>query len=480
MRVLVTGATGYIGGRLVPALTQAGHTVRCFARDAARLTDRFPGVEVAAGDVFDRESLLAAMRGCTVAYYLIHSMSDARRDFTRRDREAATIFGEAARSAGIERIVYLGGLGEDGPRLSRHLRSRHEVGALLGAAGVPVTEFRAAIIVGSGSVSFEMVRYLTERLPVMIAPKWVTTRIQPIHVLDVIAYLVAALAAPESAGRIVEIGGADVLTYGDMMRRYARIRGLVRKLLIVPVFTPRLSSYWVHIVTPIPASIARPLIDGLANEVVVRDDAAGRLFPDIVPIGYDDAVNRALDRSDADGPETTWFDAFDVKTLPGQFSGATQGMLVDRRERVTTAAPRNVFGVFTSLGGKRGWLYADWLWELRGVLDRLVGGIGTRRGRRSATALRVGDAVDFWRVEAYRPYELLRLRAEMKLPGEAWLEFETTARDDGSTSLRQTAFFDPRGAFGFLYWYAVLPFHEFIFGNMASRIVAEAEAAEAC
>ncbi|MDP9106555.1 MAG: SDR family oxidoreductase [Candidatus Eremiobacteraeota bacterium] len=477
MRVLVTGATGYIGGRLVPALTQAGYAVRCFARDAARLTDRFPGVEVAAGDVFDRESLIAAMQGCDVAYYLIHSMSDARRDFTRRDREAATIFGEAARTAGIERIVYLGGLGEDGTRLSQHLRSRHEVGALLGAAGVPVTEFRAAIIVGSGSVSFEMVRYLTERLPVMIAPKWVTTRIQPIHVRDVIAYLVAALAAPESTGRIVEIGGSDVLTYGDMMRRYARIRGLARKLLIVPVFTPRLSSYWVHIVTPIPASIARPLIDGLANEVVVRDDAARRLFPAIVPIGYDDAVSRALDRSEADGPETTWFDAFDVKTLPGQFSGATQGMLVDRRERVTTAAPRDVFRVFTSLGGKRGWLYADWMWELRGVLDRLVGGIGTRRGRRSATSLRVGDAVDFWRVEAYRPYELLRLRAEMKLPGEAWLEFETTTRDDGSTSLKQTAFFDPRGAFGFLYWYAVLPFHEFIFGNMASRIVAQAEAA---
>ena len=479
MRVLVTGATGYIGGRLVPALTEAGYDVRCFARDAARLADRFPGVEIAAGDVFDRESLIVAMRGCSVAYYLIHSMSDARRDFARRDREAATIFGEAARSAGIERIVYLGGLGEDGAALSRHLRSRHEVGALLGAAGVPITEFRAAIIVGSGSVSFEMVRYLTERLPVMIAPRWVKTRIQPIHVLDVIAYLVAALATVESTGRIVEIGGADVLTYGEMMRGYARVRGLTRKLLIVPVFTPRLSSYWVHIVTPIPASIARPLIDGLANEVIVRDDDAHRMFPAIVPIGYAEAVTRALDRSDADGPETTWFDAFDVKTLPGQFLGATQGMLVDRRERVTTAGPRAVFRVFSRLGGKRGWLYADWLWELRGVLDRLVGGIGTRRGRRSATSLRVGDAVDFWRVEAYRPDSLLRLRAEMKLPGEAWLEFETTLRDDGSTSLRQTAFFDPRGVFGFLYWYAVLPFHEFIFGNMASRIVAEAEG-EAC
>jgi uncharacterized protein YbjT (DUF2867 family) len=476
VRVLVTGGTGYIGGRLVPALTRSGHDVRCFARDAARLTDRFPGVEVAAGDVFDRDSVVAAMRGCNVAYYLIHSMTDARRDFTRRDREAATIFGEAARDAGVERIIYLGGLGADGPELSRHLRSRHEVGALLGAAGVPVTEFRAAVIVGAGSVSFEMVRYLTERLPVMVAPRWVKSRIQPIHVLDVIAYLVAALTNAESTGRIIEIGGADVLTYGDMMRRYARVRGLVRKLLIVPVLTPRLSSYWVHLVTPIPAAIARPLIDGLANEVIVHDDGARRIFPAIVPIGYDEAVTRALDRYDADGPETTWFDAFDVKTLPGQFSGATQGMLVDRRERVTRAEPAAVYRVFTSLGGKRGWLYADWLWELRGVLDRLVGGIGTRRGRRSATGLRVGDAVDFWRVEACEAGRLLRLRAEMKLPGAAWLEFETSLRDDGSTSLKQTAFFDPRGALGFLYWYAALPFHDFIFANMASRIVALAEA----
>ena len=476
MRVLVTGATGYIGGRLVPALSAAGHHVRCFARDSARLAERFPGVEVATGDVFDRAGLMAAMRGCNVAYYLIHSMSTGRGDFTERDRQAATIFGEAARSAGIERIVYLGGLGEDGPALSRHLRSRHEVGSLLGAAGVPVTEFRAAIIVGSGSVSFEMVRYLTERLPVMIAPRWVKTRIQPIHVRDVIAYLVASLAVSESSGRIIEIGGADVLTYGEMMLRYARIRGLRRKLLIVPVLTPRLSSYWVHLVTPIPASIARPLIDGLANEVVVRNDGARRFFPAIVPIGYDEAVSRALNRYDAEGPETTWFDAFDVKELPGEFAGPTQGMLIDRREIVTVAAPQAVFGVFTSLGGKRGWLYADWLWGLRGVLDRLAGGIGTRRGRRSPTALRVGDAVDFWRVEAYQPYRLLRLRAEMKLPGYAWLQFETIARNDGRSALRQTAFFDPRGAFGFLYWYAAVPFHLLIFGNMAARIVAEAEA----
>jgi uncharacterized protein YbjT (DUF2867 family) len=482
MRVLVTGATGYIGGRLVPALLAAGHAVRCFVREPARLDGRFEGVDVAAGDLFDDDALRAALQGCEVAYYLVHSMSDDRRDFARRDREAARRFGTAAAAAGIGRIIYLGGLGvDDGDgageaKLSPHLRSRHEVGNELRAGGVPVTEFRAAIIVGAGSISFEMLRYLTERLPVMIAPKWVRTRCQPIGIRDVLEYLVAALARPESTGRIVEIGGADVLEYRDLMLHYATIRGLQRRIIIVPFFSPGLSSRWIHFVTPIPAAIARPLVEGLFNEVIVRDDAARTLFPAIVPIGYDDAVRRALNRYQTTGPETAWFDAFDVKTLPGEFAGVEQGMLIDRRERESTVSPQHVFRVFSSLGGTKGWLYADWLWELRGLLDRLAGGIGTRRGRRSATTLRAGDAVDFWRVEAYRPNELLRLRAEMKLPGYAWLQFEALPRDNGGTCLRQTAFFDPRGAFGFAYWFSVLPFHEFIFGNMATRIVREAEA----
>ena len=477
MRVLVTGATGYIGGRLVPTLLAAGHDVRCFVRDPARIAGRFDGAEIVRGDVFDGPSIRAALLDCEVAYYLIHSMSDDRRDFSQRDREAARLFGTMAAEAGVARIVYLGGLGNDSPqnKLSTHLRSRHEVGQELRAGGVPVTEFRAAIIVGSGSVSFEMLRYLTERLPVMIAPKWVRTRCQPIGVRDVITYLVAALTTPASTGRIIEIGGADVLEYREMMMRYAALRNLGRRIFIAPFFSPGLSSRWIHLVTPIPASIAQPLVAGLFNEVIVRDDDARTLFPAIHPIGYDAAVLRALDRYASTGPATTWFDAFDVKTLPGEFSGSSQGMLIDRRERTTSAAPSAVFRVFSSLGGTKGWLYADWLWDLRGVMDRLVGGIGTRRGRRSPTTLRVGDAVDFWRVEAYRPNELLRLRAEMKLPGYAWLEFEAIARPDGRTSLRQTAFFDPRGALGFLYWYSVLPFHEFIFGNMATRIVQEAE-----
>ncbi|GAC1302655.1 MAG: SDR family oxidoreductase [Vulcanimicrobiaceae bacterium] len=476
MRVLVTGATGYIGGRLVPRLVEAGHTVRLLARDSGRLTGRFGDVDIAEGDLFDRASIRAALDGIEVAYYLVHSMTRGRGDFAENDRKAAAIFSEAAADAGVKRIVYLGGLGVAGKHLSHHLRSRQQTGEMLRSTDVSVTEFRAAMIVGSGSASFEMMRYLTERLPVMVAPRWVDTPCQPIAVRDVLAYLVTELERPAHGHAIFEIGGADVLSYKEMMLHYARIRNLRRKLVVVPFFTPRLSSGWIHLVTPVPASIARPLVDGLRNPVVVRDDRARREFPAIVPVGYDVAVHRALDRYLTVGPETTWFDAFDVRALPGNFVGTAQGMLIDRRQRTSTATPHALFSVFTSLGGERGWLYADGLWELRGVLDRLVGGFGTRRGRRSAADLRVGDAVDFWRVEAYEPDRLLRLRAEMRLPGYAWLQFEVVRDDTGATSLRQTAFFDPRGIFGYLYWYAVLPFHELIFGNMARRIAQEAEA----
>jgi hypothetical protein len=310
----------------------------------------------------------------------------------------------------------------------------------------------------------------------MVAPKWVSTRCQPIATYDVIRYLVAAADRPESESTIYEIGGEDVLTYREMMMRYAATRGLSRYMLVVPLLTPRLSSYWIHLVTPIPASIARPLVEGLTNEVIVKNDAARRAFPDIVPMGYAQALRLALDRSLPTEPATTWFDAYDVRTLPGEFTGLTQGMLIDRRERQTRATPAQVSAVYSSLGGKRGWLTGDFLWQLRGTMDRLVGGIGTRRGRRSATELRVGDAVDFWRVEQYRPPALLRFRAEMKLPGIAWLQFESTPNDAGGTTLRQTAFFEPRGLLGYVYWYMVLPFHEFVFGNMARRIVEEAEA----
>ncbi len=477
MRTLVTGATGYIGGRLVPRLLEAGHTVRCLARNARRLDGRFPGAEVIEGDVFDETSLGEACKNVDAAYYLVHSMGDSQA-FAQLDRDAAALFGKVARQAGVRRIIYLGGLGAgDETHLSRHLASRHEVGNVLRASGVEVVEFRAAVIIGSGSVSFEMMRYLTERLPVMIAPKWVTTRSQPIAVYDVLLYLVAALDLPSGDSRIYEIGGADVVTYRDMMLRYARLRGLKRKVVIVPLFTPRLSSYWVHLVTPVSARLAQPLILGLRNEVVVRDGAAKRDFPQIAPIGFDAAVSRALDRYRTVGPETTWFDAFDVRSLPAEFAGAREGMLIDRRQRVAKATPQQVASVFMQLGGARGWLHGDALWKLRGLMDRAIGGIGLRRGRRSATDLRLGDAVDFWRVDAVEPGHSLRLRAEMKLPGNAWLEFAADGADEGRTRLTQTAFYEPRGLFGLLYWYAVSPFHALIFGEMATKIAELAERA---
>lgn len=474
VRVLVTGATGYIGGRLVPRLLKAGHSVRCLARNAQRLTGRFCGAEVIEGDIFDEEHLRRACEGVDATYYLVHSMSDSQR-FAERDRDAAALFGKYAREVGVQRIIYLGGLGADDAALSHHLASRHEVGEVLRSSGVDVIEFRAAMIIGSGSISFEMLRYLTERLPLMIAPRWVTTRSQPISISDVLRYLVSALDLPNGDSRIYEIGGADIVTYRDMMLRYAHLRGLKRKVVIVPFFTPRLSSYWVHLVTPISGRLAQPLILGLRNEVIVRDSAARRDFPEIAPIGFDAAVSRALDRYRASGPDTTWFDAFDVRRLPATFTGAREGMLIDRKERIANATPHQVASVFTQLGGKRGWLYGNALWQLRGLLDRAFGGFGLRRGRRSTTDLRVGDAVDFWRVEALEPDHILRLRAEMKLPGKAWLEFDADRLNDGRTRLTQTAFFEPRGLFGFLYWYLVFPFHALIFSRMASRIVLLAE-----
>ena len=473
-RVLVTGATGYIGGRLIPRLLEAGYIVRCMARDAKRLTGRFPRAEIVEGDVFDEQSLREACKDIDATYYLVHSMSDSR-EFEQRDRDAASIFGRVARECGVQRIIYLGGLGADDEELSHHLRSRHEVGEILRSSGVQCIEFRAAMIIGSGSISFEMMRYLAERLPVMIAPRWVTTRSQPIAIRDVLLYLIAALALPAGESKVYEIGGADTITYRDMMLRYAQLRKLKRSVIIVPFFTPRLSSYWVHIVTPISARLAQPLILGLRNEVIVRERAAANDFPQIVPEGFDLAVTRALDRYRASGPETTWFDAFDVRGLPANFSGVREGMLIDRRECVANASPQALASVFTQLGGHRGWLYGNWLWRLRGIMDKAVGGVGLRRGRRSDTDLRLGDAVDFWRVEAYEPGHMLRLRAEMKLPGDAWLEFDADALQNGTTRLTQTAFFEPRGLFGVLYWYAVAPFHAFIFGGMARAIAQQAE-----
>jgi uncharacterized protein YbjT (DUF2867 family) len=477
--ILVTGATGYIGGRLVPRLLEAGYRVRCLVRDAERLQGRpwSEQVEVIEGDALRPETLPPAMEGVAAAYYLIHSLSDTA-DFHERDMVVARSFGQAARDAGVQRVIYLGGLGDPEADLSEHLRSRQQTGDALREAGVPVTEFRAAIIVGSGSLSFEMIRYLTELLPVMICPKWVYTRVQPIAIDDVLSYMVAALAQPASAGRVIEIGGADVLAYADMMLGYARARGLRRKLIPVPVLTPHLSAHWVHWMTPVHAGIVYPLIEGLRNEVVVRDEAARTLFPQIQPLDYDTAVHRALADLEAGKIETSWSDALSTTMgdVPPVRLSTEKGMSIERRQEITSAPPEAVYQVFSGLGGQRGWLYANWLWRLRGIADRLVGGVGFRRGRRHPDEVRVGDALDFWRVEAVEPGRLMRLRAEMKLPGEAWLQFEARPRPDGKTLLVQTAFLAPKGLLGFLYWYGLYPFHGLIFGNLVRAIARRAEA----
>jgi uncharacterized protein YbjT (DUF2867 family)/uncharacterized protein YndB with AHSA1/START domain len=477
--VLVTGATGYIGGRLVARLVEAGYRVRCLVRDTSRIEGRpwAPQVEVVRGDVLDPSTLADAMRDVTSAYYLVHSLAGGP-DFHARDLAAARNFGAALAAAGGRRIVYLGGLGEADEHLSAHLRSRQETGDALREAGVPVTEFRAAVIVGSGSLSFEMVRYLTERVPVMICPQWVYTRIQPIAVRNVLDYLVAALETPESVGRTIEIGGADVVTYGEMMTTYARVRGLRRLMVPVPVLTPHLSSYWVHLVTPVPKVIAQPLIEGLRNEVVVRDDSARRMFPAIEPMGYEAAVRLALLSLESAHVATSWSDA--LSTSQGDAAPVVlttrEGLVIEQRQLTVDAPATTVFRTFTGLGGQRGWLCMNWAWQLRGMLDRLVGGVGMRRGRRDPHELRTGDAVDFWRVEAVEPDRLLRLRAEMKVPGRAWLEFQVASRGEGRSLLTQVALFAPKGLFGWLYWYALYPVHAVIFSGMISRIAGHAGA----
>lgn len=475
--MLVTGATGYIGGRLVPRLLDMGFRVRCLVRDPSRLEGRpwHGAVEVAAGDVLQPETLVRAMQGVEVAYYLIHSLG-AGAKFSERDLLSARNFSETARDCGVARIVYLGGLAQESPELSEHLRSRQQTGDALRASGVPVTEFRAGVIVGSGSVSFEIIRYLTERLPVMICPRWVYTRTQPIGIRDVLDYLAAALENTASTGRIIEIGGADIVTYGDMMMIYAEVRELRRWLVPVPVLTPRLSSLWVNLVTPIPSNIARPLVEGLRNENIVRDQSAAELFPAVRPAGYRTSVKRALDRLQASNIETTWSDALgtSLRDVAPVILTTHEGMIVERRQRVVRTSPSESFKVFMGLGGKRGWLASNWAWKIRGFADRMIGGIGMRRGRRHADELRVGDALDFWRVEAVEADRLLRLRAEMKVPGQAWLQFQATPLEGGGTLLSQSAFFAPRGLAGWLYWYALYPVHKIIFSGLIDEIAARA------
>jgi uncharacterized protein YbjT (DUF2867 family) len=433
-------------------------------------------VDIAVGDVLEPATLPAAFENINVTYYLVHSMTGSTA-FEERDERAAQNFGEAAREAGVKRIIYLGGLGDSETDLSKHLRSRQKTGEILRASGVAVTEFRAAVIVGSGSVSFEMIRYLTERLPVMICPRWVYTRTQPIAIRDVLSYLVAALRTPASADRIVEIGGRNVLTYGEMMKGYARVRGLRRFLIPVPLLTPNLSSYWVHWVTPIPAQISQPLIMGLRNEAIVTGDAARTLFPDIQPMEYEDAVRQALQRIEAGEVDTLWTDALasSQNDRPPTTLVEKEGIIMERYSETIDAPAQAVFDTFTGLGGANGWLYATWLWRLRGLIDRLFGGVGFLRRRRNPNELREGDALDFWRVEKIQRDRLLRMRAEMKLPGDAWLEFEVRSVDGNRSRLTQTAYFAPKGLGGLAYWYGLYPVHRVIFRNLIRRVKRRAE-----
>jgi uncharacterized protein YbjT (DUF2867 family) len=472
--VLLTGATGYVGGRLLSKLEQRGVRVRCLTRRPEALRERVsPTTEVVGGDVFDSASLASAMQDIDTAYYFVHSMG-ADRDFEEADRRAAINFAQTASNAGIRRIVYLGGLINPKEELSKHLRSRQETGQLLRDFHPQVIEFRASIVIGSGSLSFEMLRALVERLPVMICPRWVRVKAQPIAIEDLLSYLLEAIDLPDGPSRIYEVGGPDQVSYGQLMHEYARQRNLTRWMIPVPLLTPYLSSLWLGLVTPLYARVGRKLVESLRNETLVLDDSAARTFT-VQPRSVREAVARALVNEDREFAETRWSDALSSSGPPPAWGGVRFGSrLVDSRTATVDVPPEQAFAPIRRIGGRTGWYYANWLWSLRGFLDLLCGGVGVRRGRRDPENLQVGEALNFWRVELYEPPHRLRLCAEMKLPGRAWLEFEVSGDAERST-IRQTAIFDPIGLLGLLYWYGIYPLHQFVFGGMLRNLVRAAE-----
>jgi uncharacterized protein YbjT (DUF2867 family) len=469
--IAVTGATGYIGGRLVPRLLDAGYAVRCLVRTPRKLADRpwaqHPKSKTVQVDLSNTESLATALSGCNVAYFLVHSMISAGASYAAEDLRLATEFGRAAKRAGVQRIIYLGGLGEMGSGLSEHLASRREVEKALGCAGVPVTTLRAAMIIGSGSASFEILRYLVQRLPVMITPKWVSTRCQPIAVRNVLAYLVGLLAKPETTGQTYEIGGPEALTYREIMNIMAEELHLRKRLIVpLPVLTPKLSSYWIHLVTPLNKAIARPLAEGLRNPVVVRDDRITKIIPQNL-LTVHEAIKAARSKTAEGLVETSWSMA---GPIPGDPDWAGGTVFQDERQISIDAPAHAVFQAVCLLGGSHGWYSSKWLWEIRGAMDRLVGGPGLRRGRVHPDRLSYGEALDFWRVVGLEQDRSLILRAEMKLPGTAALEFCVIPVTSSKSQLKQTARFRPKGLWGILYWYAVLPFHGIVFKGMLEGI----------
>jgi uncharacterized protein YbjT (DUF2867 family) len=481
---LVTGATGYIGGRLVPALLAAGYRVRIMTRHQHQLDDRpwSDQVDVVQADASDSEGVRGALDGVEVAYYLIHALGTA--DFERTDRDTARTFATAAAEAHVGRLVYLVGLvpaGVASSELSPHLRSRDEVATLMLDSGVPTAVLRAAVILGSGSASFEMLRYLTERLPAMITPRWLNTRIQPIAIRDVLRYLVGCASLPDDVSRSFDIGGPDVLTYKQMMQRYARVAGLRRRLIVpVPVLTPNLSSLWVGLVTPVPSSIARPLVESLGHEVIcAENDIADYVAsPSEGLLGFDRAVELALQKVKEADVATRWSSASTPGApsdpLPTDPDWSGGSLYVDKRTRRVHASPAALWRVIEGIGGEHGWYSFPIAWRVRGLLDRIVGGVGLRRGRRDQERVFVGETIDFWRVEERKDGELLRLRAEMRVPGLAWLELGVR-HQHGETTYVQRALFHPRGLFGHLYWWSVAPFHGIVFGGMARNIARAAQ-----
>jgi uncharacterized protein YbjT (DUF2867 family) len=476
--IFVAGATGYIGARLVPLLLDAGYHVRALARAPEKLQNRpwaqHPKLEIVKGDVLVKSSLQEALAGCRAAYYLVHSMTPGVRDFAFTDRQAARNMAEAAAAESLEQIVYLSGLGDQQGKLSHHLQSRTEVGDIMRHGPVPVTILRAAMIIGSGSASFEILRYLVDRLPVMITPRWIDTPCQPIGVRNVLYYLVGCIEEPRTLGETFDVGQPDVTNYRELMEIYAQEAGLHRRLVIpVPVLTPRLSSYWIHLVTPVPASIARPLAEGLSNPVICQENRITAILPQDL-FGARKAIRLALDRLRQHHVETSWIDSGKIRpaewSVPGDPGWAGGSFYDDSRKMVLDARPEEVWPAMSSIGWENGYYYANWLWQIRGIMDRLCGGVGLSRGRRSQTELYPGDALDFWRVVDVRKPDYLMLSAEMKLPGEAVLSFRIKSLENGQVELQQVARFLPRGLLGLLYWYSVMPFHHYVFNGMLKGI----------